>query len=26
MGEGARVFRQLITAPPEEYIKALLIP
>lgn len=26
LSEGARVFRQLITAPPEEYIKALLLP
>src|SRR3990170_4941018 len=26
LAEGARVFRQLVTAPPEEYIKALLLP
>jgi len=24
--EGARVFRELVTAPPEDYIKALLLP
>ena len=26
LAEGARVFRELVTAPPEEYIKALLLP
>lgn len=24
--EGARVFRELVTAPPEDYVKALLLP
>ena len=24
--EGARVFRELVTVPPEDYIKALLLP
>jgi threonine dehydrogenase-like Zn-dependent dehydrogenase len=26
LGEGARVFRELLTAPPADYIKALLLP
>ena len=26
LAEGARVFRELVTAPPEDYIKALLLP
>jgi L-iditol 2-dehydrogenase len=26
LSEGARVFRELVTAPPEDYIKALLLP
>jgi len=26
LGEGARVFRQLVTAPPDDYIKAVLLP
>ena len=26
LAEGARVFRDLVTAPPEDYIKALLVP
>jgi len=26
LAEGARVFRQLVTAPPAEYIKAVLVP
>jgi threonine dehydrogenase-like Zn-dependent dehydrogenase len=26
LAEGARVFQQLVTAPPEDYIKAILLP
>ena len=26
LAEGARVFRQLVTAPPDDYIKAVLVP
>lgn len=26
LAEGARVFRQLVTAPPQDYIKAILLP
>ncbi len=26
LAEGARVFRELVTAPPQDYIKALLVP
>jgi D-arabinose 1-dehydrogenase-like Zn-dependent alcohol dehydrogenase len=26
LAEGARVFRELVTAPPEDYVKALLLP
>lgn len=26
LSEGARVFRELVTAPPQDYIKALLLP
>jgi len=26
LAEGARVFRELVTAPPEDYIKAVLLP